>query len=311
MTTNVDPLSAVPDTPAEVSVVIPHYGDPTPVVALVDQLRQEPGVGQVVVVDDCSPEMLPPLEGATVVRRATNGGFGAAVNTGVSQTSLDLLLVLNSDVTFAPGFVRRLVDAAAAWQPALVAPAIRTGGEAEHTARRFPRPRHQAFERIRVLTRFQGSDWWARAIGQDLGARPGTDRPVDWIAGVCLLVPRSAFELVGGFDERFFMYAEEVDLQQRLALAGVPRVYLGSVAVDHVGGASSDPTRTQTWLAESRLTYAAKWGGAGTLRALLTGVALLNAVTESARRVTGRDVHPVRDLTTDLRRAWRPAQRAR
>jgi N-acetylglucosaminyl-diphospho-decaprenol L-rhamnosyltransferase len=294
-----------------VSVVVPHYGDPAPVTLLVEQLSNEPAVGEIVVVDDCSPIALPPLEGARVLRRQVNGGFGAAVNSGVALTSLDQVLIVNSDVSIAPGFVGRLVEAARPWQPALVGPAVRTGGEAEHTARRFPRPRHQAFERIRVLTRFQGSDWWARAIGQDLGARPGTDRPVDWIAGVCLLVPRAAFELVGGFDERFFMYAEEVDLQQRLALAGVPRVYLGSVAVDHVGGASSDPARAQEWLADSRLAYATKWGGAGRLRALLTGVALVNAITQVARRLAGRDVRPVRDLAAEVRAAWRPAQRAR
>jgi N-acetylglucosaminyl-diphospho-decaprenol L-rhamnosyltransferase len=295
----------------DVSVVIPHYGDPTGVEALVALLRDEPGVAEVVVVDDCSPEPLRRIDGTHVVRRATNGGFGSAVNTGVAATQGDLLLLLNSDVSFERGFVRRLVSASAPWQPALAGPAVRTGGTFERTARRFPRPRYQAVEGLRILHRFQGVDWWERAVGQDLRARPGADRPVDWIAGVCLLLPRAAFDRVGGFDERYFMYAEEVDLQRRLADAGVARVYLGSVELDHVGGASSDPGRARGWLAESRLTYAAKWGGLGRLRALLTGVALLNAVTTAARRLAGRPVHPVRELSEDLHDAWRTPQRAR
>lgn len=311
MTAPTEPAATPASTSAPVAVVIPHYGDPAPVRSLVEQLRQEPEVSEVVVVDDCSPVALAPLEGATVVRRGANGGFGAAVNTGVARTSGGLVLILNSDVSIARGFVRRLLDAAAPWQPALVGPAVRTAGTTEHTARRFPQPRYQAVERVRVLTRFKKSIWWARAIGQDLRARPGADLPVDWMAGVCLLLPRSAFDLVGGFDERYYMYAEEVDLQRRLARVGVPRVYLGSVSLDHVGGASSDPARAQAWLAESRLTYAAKWGGTGRLRALLTGVALVNAVTESVRRLAGRDVHPVRDLATDVRSAWQRPQRAR
>ncbi|MDR7252133.1 N-acetylglucosaminyl-diphospho-decaprenol L-rhamnosyltransferase [Nocardioides sp. BE266] len=313
MTTPADPSSSASGFAArpDVSVVIPHYGDPAPVTALVAQLHDEPGVAEIVVVDDCSPAPLPQVSGARVVRRDTNGGFGSAVNTGVAATGCELVLILNSDVSIERGFVRRLVDAAAPWQPALAGPAVQTGGAVEHTARRFPRPRYQALERIRVLARFHRSEWWLRGIGQDLRVRAGADRTVDWIAGVCLLVPRASFDLVGGFDERFFMYAEEVDLQQRLALAGVRRVYLGSVSLDHVGGASSDPARAQTWLAESRLTYAAKWGGVGRLRALLTGVALVNVLTTAARRVAGRDVHPLRDLSTDLEEAWKPAHRAR
>jgi N-acetylglucosaminyl-diphospho-decaprenol L-rhamnosyltransferase len=238
------------------------------------------------------------------VRRTSNGGFGAAVNTGVARTSLNLVLVLNSDVSIAPGFVSRLVEAARPWQPALVGPAVRTGGEVEHTARHFPRPRYQAVERVRILTRFHGSRWFARAIGQDLRARPGEDRPVDWVAGVCLLVPRAAFDQVGGFDERFFMYAEEVDLQRRLADIGVRRVYLGSVALDHVGGGSSDPARVQGWLADSRMAYADKWGGGRRLRTLLTAAAFLNAATDGARRMAGRDVRPLAELSTELRQVW-------
>ena len=116
---------------------------------------------------------------------------------------------------------------------------------------------------------------------------------------------------MGGFDERYFMYAEEVDLQRRLADVGIRRVYLGTVVLDHVGGASSDPARARSWLAQSRTTYAAKWGGLARLRALLTGVALLNAVTSLARRAAGRPVHPVRELTADLQDAWKRPQRAR
>jgi N-acetylglucosaminyl-diphospho-decaprenol L-rhamnosyltransferase len=313
MTAQPDPRTSAPspDGPAVVSVVIPHYGDPGPVTSLVDLLRDEQGVHEIVVVDDGSPTVLPPVAGARVVRRERNGGFGAAVNSGVAVTSGDLLLILNSDVSIEPGFVRRLVDAAAPWQPALAGPEVRTGGVVEHTARRFPRARYQAFERIRLLARFRRSDWWARNVGQDLDARPGSDPPVDWVAGVCLLVPRACFDLVGGFDERFFMYAEEVDLQRRLALSGVPRVYVGSVSLEHVGGASSDPLRSRAWLAESRVTYAAKWGQLGRLRALLTGVALVNAATDGMRRLAGRDVHPVGDLATELREAWQAPHRAR
>lgn len=293
-----------------ISVVVPHYGDPATTLQLVRQLLEQTLPVDVVVVDDCSPTPFPNFDRVTVVRRTSNGGFGSAVNSGAAATEHDLL-IMNSDVSIGPDFVERLVRASEPWQPALVGPAVETGGVTEHTARRFPRPRYQAFERLRLLARFRDSDWRGRLIGLDLRARPGEDRPVDWVAGVCLFVPRTAFDLVGGFDERFFMYAEEVDLQRRLAAAGIPRVYLGSVALGHLGGASSDPVRAQEWLADSRLTYAAKWGGILPLRAMLSGVALVNAATDGARRLVGRDVRPLHDLRVELREAWRPPHRAR
>lgn len=293
-----------PDVAGAVSVVVPHYGDAAPTVELATALLRQEGVNEVIVVDDSSPVPFPAVEGVLVIRRTRNGGFGAAVNSGAAAARSELLLILNSDVNLHPGFVRALLTAAAPWQPALVGPAIRTGGVTDHTARHFPRPRYQAVERVRILTRFHGTRWFARAIGQDLRARPGEDRPVDWVAGVCLLVPRAAFDRVGGFDERFFMYAEEVDLQRRLADIGVPRVYVGSVTLDHVGGGSSDPARVQGWLADSRLAYADKWGGGRRLRTLLTAAAFLNAATDGARRVAGRDVRPLTDLSAELRQVW-------
>ena len=268
---------AMPFSASSISVLIPHYGDAGPTERLARQLVDERAVHEVIVVDDHSPVPLPKIPGARVIRREINGGFGAAVNTAAAAANGDLLLIVNSDVTICPGFVSQIVEAAALWQPALVAPAIRTAGTLEHTARRFPRARYMAFERVHLLARFRRSDWWARNVGQDLRARPGSNRSVDWVAGVCLLLPHACFDLVGGFDERFFMYAEEVDLQKRLASVGIPRVYLGCLSVDHIGGASSDPARAQRWLSKSRITYAAKWGGIAQLRVLLTIVALVNA----------------------------------
>ena len=95
-----------------VSVVIPHYGHPTPALALIDQLRPQ-SPHEIIVADDHSPTPFPETPGVMVVRRASNGGFGSAVNAGAARASGDVLLVLNSDLDVSPTFVADLVAAAA------------------------------------------------------------------------------------------------------------------------------------------------------------------------------------------------------
>jgi N-acetylglucosaminyl-diphospho-decaprenol L-rhamnosyltransferase len=62
---------------------------------------------------------------------------------------------------------------------------------------------------------------------------------VDWVTGACFLVRREAFDAVGGFDDRYFMYVEEVDLCWRLARAGWRTGYESSARVRHLGGVST------------------------------------------------------------------------
>ncbi|MEP6842221.1 MAG: glycosyltransferase, partial [Pseudolysinimonas sp.] len=68
----------------------------------------------------------------------------------------------------------------------------------------------------------------------------GRARDAGWLSGSCLLVRRSAFDAIDGFDERYFMYFEDVDLGFRLGKAGYRNVYEPAAAVTHVGAHSTD-----------------------------------------------------------------------
>lgn len=286
-----------------VSVVVPHYGDPAHALGLLDQLLAQRGLDaiEVVVVDDASPRPFPEVDHdqVTVVRRTVNGGFGTAVNDGAARANHPWLLVLNSDVRIQPDTVRRLVDATP--PRTLAGPAVRTAGEVELTGRRFPTPGSVVLARVRLLQRFHTSRWYRRAIGVDVAAIAGRVTEVDWLAGVAMLLPTDEFRAVSGFDPSFYMYCEETDLQRRLAGRCVGRVLVGTVEVEHLGGASSDPSRAATWLTASQLHYARKWGGHRRTRAAMRGVALLNLTSNALRRVAGRDVHPWRELVRELR----------
>jgi GT2 family glycosyltransferase len=276
--------------PAGVSVVIPHYGSPGPALAVVRQLLDQPTAGplEIIVADDCSPEPFPETPGVTVVRRETNGGFGTNVNTGAALAHHELLLVLNSDLELPDRFVDTLVAAATPWMPAVVSPyVVSADGRTMSAGRRFPTIRQQVVEWLVPLAR-----WRPRlldAIGHDTRARPGTDTVVDWVYGAALLLPTAELRRVGGFDERFYMNAEEVDLQRRL---GLPSVVLGGVTVVHEGGVSTDPARARAWLVDARLTYADKWGGRRRLVAALRAATVVNLVWNTGRRLTGRPVAP-------------------
>lgn len=287
-----------------VTVVVPHYGEAGPTLATIEDLRRQATTRtvEVVVVDDSSPMAFPDTEGATVVRRATNGGFGAAVNTGVAHATQPLLLVLNSDVTLGETFVEDLVTAAEPWMPAVAGPLVRDpAGHHANTARHFPTAGHQAVEWLTPLARHRDRRVLREAVGHDTRAVPGAVLPVDWVVGAAMLLPTDAFRAVGGFDEGYFMNAEEVDLQRRLHAHGIPTVFVGTVALTHVGGGSSDPAARRRWLVESRLRYAETWGGRRRLTAALTAATAVNAVVNTGRRLAGRDVDPVATAREELR----------
>lgn len=278
-----------------VSVIVPAHGAWPQVTRLVAQLRDQHGLDalDVVVVDDASPEEPPRSLRADIIRRRTNGGFGAAVNSGLAGVRSPLTLIMNSDVEIGPRFVADLVAAAAPWQPVVAGPAVFDGnGRPTSTARRFPRPRHQIVEWLVPLARWRHTSVVRRAIGHDTRCGPGEVRPVDWLVGAALLVPTESLRAVGGFDERFFMNCEEVDLQRRLRSIGVGSVYLGTVSCTHYGGGSSEEGSRRRWLVEARFEYARKWGGHRRLRAGLAAATATNFAWNLARRATGRAVAP-------------------
>ncbi|TWE11987.1 glycosyltransferase family 2 protein [Rudaeicoccus suwonensis] len=278
------------------SVVIPHYGDPVPTAALIEQLRQHssPVPVQIVVSDDASPQAFPAGEGYQVVRRATNGGFGAAVNAGVTVAFHDALLVLNSDVSLPPTALDDLVQGAQPWWPAVVSTKVHQGSGELCVPRLWPKASHHVLEWSEPLARFHGQDWVERAMGNDVaGWHAQVPVVTDWAIGVCLLIPTQDFRAIGGFDERFFMNCEEADLQWRLKRErGLPVVVLAQPVLDHVGGGSSDPVKRGGWVTDARFRYHEKWHGGAGLRWGLEAATAVNLGWNAARSVAGRSPRP-------------------
>lgn len=287
----------------DVTVVIPHYGDPAPTRALVQSLAQQCGThAEIVVSDDHSPTPFPLIDEARVIHRPTNGGFGANCNTGASIARGRYLLFLNSDVVVSPHFLTDLLAAAQPYQPCVAGPAlVDDDASPATTARAFPTPSSATAAWLTPLARWRDTRWWHRAVGHDVDAlTTPTPSATGWLVGAALLIPRSDFEAVGGFDERFFMNSEEIDLQRRLRERGLPSIYLPAVQAHHVGGASTAPEFRRRWLSDAQFTYAAKWGGSARLRGALTAATAVNFGWNVARRLCGRPIHPMETARHEL-----------
>jgi N-acetylglucosaminyl-diphospho-decaprenol L-rhamnosyltransferase len=145
--------------------------------------------------------------------------------------------VANPDVVWRPGSLDALLAAgerhpsAGALGPAL----LNEDGTVYPSARELPSLTQGVGHAL--LGKVWPGNPWTRAY-QRRQETAGTERVAGWLSGACLLLRREAFEAVGGFDEDYFMFFEDVDLGERLGRAGRPSVYVPSAQVVHVGGVS-------------------------------------------------------------------------
>jgi N-acetylglucosaminyl-diphospho-decaprenol L-rhamnosyltransferase len=176
--------------------------------------------------------------GAKVVESHRNLGYSRAANRGAAETAAPWLLVANPDTLLAPGSLARLVATAEA-DPriACIGPRLRNlDGSDYPTGRRFPSLL------VGGLHALLGPVWpdnpaTRRYHLTDLDrTQPAR---VDWVSGACMLLRRSAFDAVGGFDGSYFMYFEDMDLCLRLARAGWKIVLEPRAIVEHVVGGST------------------------------------------------------------------------
>jgi GT2 family glycosyltransferase len=222
-----------------VTVVIVNYASWPDVRRLVGELTATDevasGTCEVLIVDNDSPERPPPeLEsppaGVRLIARADNGGFAVGVNAGWRAARGRWILVLNPDVMVPAGQLAAIVDRAAELEgPAgrntgLVGFALRNpDGSRQPSVGAFPSLARTVWEQVIPRSRRKYQPVWR--------IQPG---PVDWVTGACVLIRAALLEELGGMDEDFFLYHEEVALCRSARNRGWQVVYDPSVAVSHL-----------------------------------------------------------------------------
>jgi N-acetylglucosaminyl-diphospho-decaprenol L-rhamnosyltransferase len=265
----------------------------------------ERGRAEVWVVDNASTDGSPELvreryPWVRLVAAEENMGFGRAINHVAERTSSEWIGVANADIALHPGALDALLEAgerdsgAGALAPRLVLP----DGRTQHSVFAFPTIPYS-------LVLAVGAYRLSRTVADRL-AFPGhwdteKARRVPWAIAAFLLVRRAAWDAAGGFDERQWMYAEDLDLGWRLRQAGWATRYEPRAHVAHESSASTKqlfgPELAPHW---QRSTYGfiARRRGAANARAVaflnLVG-AVLRWARLAVRSASRPDLVPLRD----------------
>jgi GT2 family glycosyltransferase len=196
---------------------------------------------EVVVVDNASRDdtlaMLARYPTVRVIANRDNVGFGRANNQALARVHGELILLLNPDTVVLPGALRALVAVAHARADVAIVGArlLNTDGSLQRwTGGAFPSIWNVACHYL-FLGRALPRAWQPSSLYLDRDR--GEDTDVDWVSGACLLLRRSA---VGTFifDERFFLYGEDMDLCHRVRASGRRIVYTPRATIVHHQGAS-------------------------------------------------------------------------
>jgi N-acetylglucosaminyl-diphospho-decaprenol L-rhamnosyltransferase len=312
---------------ATVDVVVVNWNAGPQLAACLASLRGSDQTGfsleRVVMVDNASHDgSADQLEGGdppvTLIRNEENRGFAAACNQGARGSRADYLLFLNPDARLHEDSLRRAVEFMQASQHAEIGICgIRLVGDDGHVSRscaQFPSAAQfiaHACGLTRILPPRAGVDFMMSGWPHD------TDRSVDHVIGAFFLVRRTLFEALAGFDERYFVYFEDLDFSLRARRAGYGSYYLASAEAFHKGGGTSEQVRaTRLFFANrSRIIYAythfGRLAGTGVLLATLL-VEPVVRVAVSAAKLSGAQLAETvsgfaqlyRDTPATLRRVW-------
>lgn len=236
---------AFPNLP-KVAVLTVSFGSEIVLEPFLSSLSAASDRAIVVVVADNRPDASSPVAaitrsaGASYLPLPINAGYGGAMNAAVKTlpASVEWVLVSNPDVVLSERSIDVLVRTGDS-DPLIgaVGPSILTSdGEVYPSARSVPSLRtgvgHALFANLWV------ANPWSRAYRRDSAETPRR-RDAGWLSGACVLVRRSLFESLGGFDPGFFMYFEDVDLGFRIGKAGYRNVYEPSAVATHTGAHST------------------------------------------------------------------------
>jgi N-acetylglucosaminyl-diphospho-decaprenol L-rhamnosyltransferase len=268
---------------------------------------------EVIVIDNASTDGSAQMTQARfpttcLVLNGENVGFARACNQAMAISSGRYMLLLNSDAQVTPGALRALVSLADAEPRAGVVGArlVFPDGTFQASHTRFP-TLWQEFLILSGIGRLWRGRWYpSHGPEESLGPRA-----VDYVEGACLLARRQALIEVGGLDEAYFMYAEDVDWCYRMIQQGWQVWYQPAAVVIHHGGGSSQNRRVQREanLYRSRVRFLRQRQGdtaASLLKIMIFSLTAVKIATHASLRLLsggrlGRRVVKLHELAAALR----------
>ena len=266
----------------DLSILVVTYNSAGLMDALLERLHAEisskefPFEAEVIVVDNGSSDgtaqkIAQCHQWVRVVPNSVNLGFAAGNNLAAKHATGRFLLLLNPDAMPSKGALAKGIALMVANPNAGMAGGelLNSEGFRQPSARMVPTLRDELFTMSGLAARYPGSTTFARLDRR--WADPEQDAAVDWIPGAFVFLPKKVFMGLGGFDERFFMYYEEVDLCRRIHVSGYHVLYWPQLKATHIGGASAKTVSNQrvsrsgsqleSWRMRSALLYYRKHHG--------------------------------------------------
>jgi N-acetylglucosaminyl-diphospho-decaprenol L-rhamnosyltransferase len=259
----------------DLSIIIVSWNVADLLAACLESLYRQPHPAmEVIVVDSASADRTVEMVGqqfpqVRLMAQRENVGFTRGNNLGMAEARGRYLLLLNPDTEVIGDALRRMVDYLDA-NPAvgIVGPhTLNSNGSTQSTRRRFPTLGIGFFEST-WLQGYAPQALLKRYYVQD--ASDDTTLDVDWVQGSALMARRDVYAQIGGLDEGYIMFSEELDWCKRAKNAGWRVVYLGSAQIIHHGGKSTEQVvaRRHIYFQQSKLRYFRKYHGAGVAHAL-------------------------------------------
>jgi GT2 family glycosyltransferase len=235
-----------------ISVSIVSHGHGPMLPALLLQLLEFPQITQVIVTLNIPESVTLPSDARVqLVHNQTPLGFGANHNQAFAIATTPYFCVLNPDISFIANPFPNLLESFSINDIGLVAPLVKnTNGGIEDSVRHFPTP-------IAILARrlFGFKDAYVYSEGD-------ANFTAEWVGGMCMLFRSSAYAKIAGFDERYFMYVEDVDVCTRLWKAGLKVIVCPSAVVIHEARRASRRSWAHLrWHITSLLRYFSRYLG--------------------------------------------------
>jgi asparagine synthase (glutamine-hydrolysing) len=303
------PAVALRERAPDLSVVIVNWNTKARLRSCLESVEKQLSrvACEVIVVDnasaDCSAELVSQrFPSVRLIRNSTNVGFGAANNQAMRMARGRWVLLLNSDTVLIDDSVADLFEAVdhersngGRWSDLGIAHCrlVFPDGRLQHTAYRFPTLPRALFEAL-GLYKLTSAKFAAETLLAGYWDH-AAERDVDWVAGSFMLLPREVFNATGGFDERYFMYGEDLEWCYRIRDRGWRVRFFPRAAIVHYDHQSANmkwgDERIARCIETQRDVYAGRHGRAATRMLLLTqlgGQALRLLYYGLRRRLPGR-----------------------
>lgn len=298
----------------KIDVVIVNWNSGDQVLQCVSSIGQggDNDLARIIVVDngstDGSEKLLLPLTGVELIKAGRNLGFGKACNLGARHGIAEYILFLNPDAAVFPASLQSVLDYMERSDNQNVGVCgvqlKDEHGEISRSCTRFPTVSG-------FLAHTVGLDHFIPKLGHFMREWDhASDRSVDHVIGAFYLIRREIFEQLQGFDERFFVYLEDLDLSRRVKAKGWRIEFLSNIQAFHKGGGTSDQIKARRlfYSQRSKIIYSYKHFGYLGATSILLSTLLLEPLSRTAISILRGSLSSIKEtwIAYGLLISWLP-----